>query len=189
MPRYPATCRRWQRYARRPTDASTFWFFLPWSQATRRSANYRCRCSDLPLAAWRKALDVNLHGVFLANKAVLPLMIRQGEGDIINIGSALTRHGMRGRAHRGGVLGDKIRARSLHALSGVGGERARRTGQRHFSGNRRHAAHRSHGAGKRVSAARLRPSTSQQALIRLLEFPVDCLPRRPLYPADAWAAA
>jgi len=54
---------------------------------------------DLPLVAWRKALDVNLHGVFLANKAVLPLMISQGRGDIINIGSALTRHGMRGRAH------------------------------------------------------------------------------------------
>jgi NAD(P)-dependent dehydrogenase (short-subunit alcohol dehydrogenase family) len=54
---------------------------------------------DLPLAAWRKALDVNLHGAFLANRAVLPLMMRQGEGDILNIGSALTPHGMRGRAH------------------------------------------------------------------------------------------
>jgi len=54
---------------------------------------------DLPVAAWRKALDVNLHGAFLANKAVLPVMIEQGEGHILNIGSALTPHGMRGRAH------------------------------------------------------------------------------------------
>jgi len=54
---------------------------------------------DLPFADWRKALDVNLHGAFLANRAVLPLMIRQGEGEILNIGSALTPHGMRGRAH------------------------------------------------------------------------------------------
>jgi NAD(P)-dependent dehydrogenase (short-subunit alcohol dehydrogenase family) len=54
---------------------------------------------DLPLTAWRKALDVNLHGAFLANKAVLPLMIQQGAGDIINIGSALSRHGLRGSAH------------------------------------------------------------------------------------------
>ncbi len=54
---------------------------------------------DLPVVAWRKALDVNLHGVFLSNRAVLRLMIPQGQGDIINIGSALTRHGMRGRPH------------------------------------------------------------------------------------------
>jgi 3-hydroxybutyrate dehydrogenase len=31
---------------------------------------------DLPIVAWRKALDVNLHGAFLANRAMLPLMIR-----------------------------------------------------------------------------------------------------------------
>jgi NAD(P)-dependent dehydrogenase (short-subunit alcohol dehydrogenase family) len=54
---------------------------------------------DLPAVAWRKAIDVNLNGAFLANKAVLPLMIRQGDGDIINIASALTRYGMRGSAH------------------------------------------------------------------------------------------
>lgn len=54
---------------------------------------------DFPPDAWRRALDVNLSGAFLSNKAVLPLMIRQGDGDIINIASALTRHGLRGSAH------------------------------------------------------------------------------------------
>src|SRR4029078_3208155 len=54
---------------------------------------------DLPLAAWRHAVDVNLHGAFLANRAILPLMIERGEGEILNIGSSLTPRGMKGRAH------------------------------------------------------------------------------------------
>jgi len=52
---------------------------------------------DLPLTSWQHAIAVNLHGVFLANRAVLPMMIAQRAGEILNIGSALTPHGMRGR--------------------------------------------------------------------------------------------
>ncbi|GGH57403.1 SDR family NAD(P)-dependent oxidoreductase [Frigidibacter albus] len=51
---------------------------------------------DLPLADWQRMVDVNLHGVFLANAAVLPLMRAQGDGDIVNIGSSTTPHGLRG---------------------------------------------------------------------------------------------
>lgn len=53
---------------------------------------------DLPLAEWQAMVDVNLHGVFLANKAVLGLMRAAEDGDIVNIGSAITPHGMKGTA-------------------------------------------------------------------------------------------
>jgi 3-oxoacyl-[acyl-carrier protein] reductase len=63
---------------------------------------------DLPLAAWQRALDVNLHGVFLANRAFLPMMLARGAGDILNIGSALTPHGMRGKALAPGYSASKF---------------------------------------------------------------------------------
>jgi NAD(P)-dependent dehydrogenase (short-subunit alcohol dehydrogenase family) len=43
------------------------------------------RARDLPLADWQAMLDVNLHGVFLANHAVLPLMRAAQDGNIVNI--------------------------------------------------------------------------------------------------------
>ena len=52
----------------------------------------------LPLADWQAMLDVNLTGAFLANKAVIPLMRAQGDGDIVNIGSSTTPRGLRGTA-------------------------------------------------------------------------------------------
>lgn len=52
---------------------------------------------DLTLSEWEGVLAVNLHGVFLSNKAVLPMMIEQGEGDIVNICSSTTPRGLRGR--------------------------------------------------------------------------------------------
>jgi NAD(P)-dependent dehydrogenase (short-subunit alcohol dehydrogenase family) len=42
---------------------------------------------DMPLADWRQVLDVNLKGTFLSNRAVLPAMIRQRAGQIINVSS------------------------------------------------------------------------------------------------------
>ncbi len=53
--------------------------------------------TDLTLAEWEGILAVNLHGVFLSNQAVLPMMIEQGDGDIINICSSTTPMGLRGR--------------------------------------------------------------------------------------------
>jgi len=54
------------------------------------------RTRDLPLADWQAMIDVNLHGVFLANHAVLGLMRTAGDGDIVNIASSTTPHGLRG---------------------------------------------------------------------------------------------
>jgi 3-oxoacyl-[acyl-carrier protein] reductase len=54
------------------------------------------RTRDLPLADWRAMVDVNLHGVFLADLAVVPLMRAQGDGDIVNLSSSTTPRGLRG---------------------------------------------------------------------------------------------
>ena len=42
---------------------------------------------DFPLTVWDRALKVNLTGVFLATQAVVPSMLRQRKGAIVNIAS------------------------------------------------------------------------------------------------------
>jgi NAD(P)-dependent dehydrogenase (short-subunit alcohol dehydrogenase family) len=42
---------------------------------------------------WRKIIDINLTGTFLSNRAVLPAMLAQGRGDIINLSSTSGRNG------------------------------------------------------------------------------------------------
>ncbi len=44
--------------------------------------------AQLPTAAWDEIVATNLRGVFLANRAVLPVMIGQGHGSIVNVSSA-----------------------------------------------------------------------------------------------------
>ncbi len=53
----------------------------------------------LPLKEWNAILNVNLKGVFLSNRAVLPQMLRQGSGQIINICSSTTPKGLRGEPY------------------------------------------------------------------------------------------
>jgi len=48
---------------------------------------------DYPVEAWRQVLDVNLTGVFLACKAVAPLMIAQNYGRIVNVASIAGKEG------------------------------------------------------------------------------------------------
>ncbi|MEO0974782.1 MAG: SDR family oxidoreductase [Pseudomonadota bacterium] len=52
--------------------------------------------AELPLAEWQEVINVNLSGIFLSNQAVLPVMRAQGSGQIINVGSSTTPHGLRG---------------------------------------------------------------------------------------------
>ncbi len=42
---------------------------------------------DLDEEAWDRTIDTNLKGMFLAAKAALPVMIAQGRGAIVNVGS------------------------------------------------------------------------------------------------------
>jgi NAD(P)-dependent dehydrogenase (short-subunit alcohol dehydrogenase family) len=52
---------------------------------------------DMDPDAWRRVVDVNLTGPFLCARAVLPKMIEQGSGSIVNISSIGGRHGSKGR--------------------------------------------------------------------------------------------
>jgi NAD(P)-dependent dehydrogenase (short-subunit alcohol dehydrogenase family) len=45
------------------------------------------RFVDLEVEMWDRVFEVNVRGVFLVTKAVVPLMIRQGGGKIINVAS------------------------------------------------------------------------------------------------------
>jgi 3-oxoacyl-[acyl-carrier protein] reductase len=48
---------------------------------------------EMPLSMWQQMIDVNLTSLFLVTKAVLPTMIEQGFGLIINTGSQLALEG------------------------------------------------------------------------------------------------
>jgi 3-oxoacyl-[acyl-carrier protein] reductase len=54
--------------------------------------------TDLSLEEWNWIIGVNLTGIFLCCRAVLPLMIEQRSGKIINFSSLGGRHGAAGRA-------------------------------------------------------------------------------------------
>jgi NAD(P)-dependent dehydrogenase (short-subunit alcohol dehydrogenase family) len=133
---------------------------------------------DLPIAAWRKALDVNLHGAFLANQAVLPLMIRQGGGDILNVGSALRRRGMRGRAHAAAYAATKFAlAAFTHSLASEVSEHGVRVNVVFPGPVRTPLIERTPLAiefGGQMTAEHF-----VLALLDLLEFPVDCVPADP----------
>ena len=48
---------------------------------------------DYPLEAWRKVIDINLNGVFYCNRAIVPSMLRNDYGRIVNIASVAGKEG------------------------------------------------------------------------------------------------
>ena len=48
---------------------------------------------DYPIAEWDRVIDVNLNGVFYCNRAVVPHMLRNGYGRIVNIASIAGKEG------------------------------------------------------------------------------------------------
>jgi len=49
--------------------------------------------ADYPVDAWRKVIDVDLTGVFLCNRAVVPGMTKRNYGRIVNIASVAGKEG------------------------------------------------------------------------------------------------
>jgi 3-oxoacyl-[acyl-carrier protein] reductase len=48
---------------------------------------------EYPVDAWKRVVDVNLNGVFLCNRAVIPHMLSRGYGRIVNIASIAGKDG------------------------------------------------------------------------------------------------
>ena len=65
--------------------------------------------SQLSDEAWTKVMDVNLKGAFLCSQAVLPTMLAQRDGQIINLSSFAARRGHSGQANyvgaKAGLIG------------------------------------------------------------------------------------
>ena len=49
--------------------------------------------ADYPVADWQRVIDLDLTGVFLGCKAVVPLMLAQGYGRIVNVASIAGKEG------------------------------------------------------------------------------------------------
>jgi 3-oxoacyl-[acyl-carrier protein] reductase len=69
----------------------------------------RVPLEEISVEEWDRMMAVNLRGIFLCCKAVLPAMRRQGKGKIINISSGTALSGSPTRIHyvtsKAGVLG------------------------------------------------------------------------------------
>jgi 2-dehydro-3-deoxy-L-rhamnonate dehydrogenase (NAD+) len=48
---------------------------------------------EYPVADWKKVIDINLLGIYYTNRAVVPQMIKQGYGRIVNIASVAGKEG------------------------------------------------------------------------------------------------
>ena len=48
---------------------------------------------EYPVAAWRQVFDVNVHGLFYCNRAIVPIMRKTGYGRIVNIASVAGKEG------------------------------------------------------------------------------------------------
>ncbi|MEJ7670414.1 MAG: SDR family NAD(P)-dependent oxidoreductase [Casimicrobiaceae bacterium] len=49
--------------------------------------------AQYPVDEWKRVFDVNLHGVFLCNRAIVPLMQRRDYGRIVNVASVAGKEG------------------------------------------------------------------------------------------------
>ena len=49
--------------------------------------------AEYPVDAWKQVFDVNVHGVFLCNRAVVPVMQKKDYGRIVNIASVAGKEG------------------------------------------------------------------------------------------------
>lgn len=48
---------------------------------------------EYPVEAWRQVFDVNVHGLFYCNRAVVPIMRKSGYGRIVNVASVAGKEG------------------------------------------------------------------------------------------------
>ena len=79
---------------------------------------------NYPIDSWHEVLRINLTGIFLVTRAILPCMKKQGAGSIINVSSGV---GRRGKAHWGAYAVSKA---GLEAFTQVLAEEVKELGIR-----------------------------------------------------------
>ena len=57
---------------------------------SEESKNQFVPIEDYPVELWRRELDVNLTGMFICTKVVVPIMKKQGKGVIVNVASEVS---------------------------------------------------------------------------------------------------
>lgn len=65
----------------------------------------------VPVETWDEILDVNLRGVFLCTRAVVPAMLDRGEGRVLHVSSG---HGKSGRERRAPYVSSKFGIEGFH---------------------------------------------------------------------------
>lgn len=82
------------------------------------------RLADADPAAWGRAVDVNLKGVFHGLRAAIPVMRRQGGGTIINVSSGAARNALEGwSSYCAGKAGALMLTQAAHLEEGPHGIR------------------------------------------------------------------
>jgi 3-oxoacyl-[acyl-carrier protein] reductase len=107
---------------------------------------------------WDRVLDANLKGAFLCSQAVLPAMLKQRDGHVINISSFSARHGPVGQASY---------AAAKAGLIGLTGSLAKEAGSRNIRVNAVLPGVLPTPMTARLSEARLRELAAANALGRL----------------------
>ncbi len=79
--------------------------------------------SDISVEEWDRVMEVNLKGPFLMSKKVLPYMVKNGKGNIINVASmasfAAGRGGVAYTAAKHGLLGLTRQISFMHGAQGI----------------------------------------------------------------------
>jgi len=75
----------------------------------QRPAMFHGPIEDMPVEEWDRLMGVNLRGIFLCSRAVIPTMKSQGSGKIVNVSSGTVSRGTAGTVHyvtsKAGVIG------------------------------------------------------------------------------------
>lgn len=131
--------------------------------------------SALDTDDWDGVVDVNLKGVFLTNRAVLPAMRRQREGQIVNISSA--RGALAGRSHAAAYCASKF---GVTGLSQALADEVRDDGIRVYV-LLPDAVNTALIAGTRLAPrGALRPEVVGRLIVDLLQMPFDTIVVNPL---------
>lgn len=81
---------------------------------------------DTPLAEWRRVISINLDGTFLGCRRVMPKMLEEGKGSIINIASMVTYFATpTAMAYGASKAAVQQLSRSLAFIGGSNGKRVR----------------------------------------------------------------